>query len=66
MSSKTIEVTISPQGETKIETKGFAGPECQQASEFLEKALGQRQAEQLTAQYHVSQQSGSLQERASG
>lgn len=43
---------ISPQGETKIETKGFAGAECQQASEFLEKALGQRQAEQLTAEFH--------------
>ena len=53
MSSKTIEVIISPQGETTIETKGFAGPECQQASEFLEKALGQRQAEQLTAEYHT-------------
>ena len=49
---KTIEVIISPQGETKIETKGFAGAECQQASEFLEKALGQRQAEQLTSEFH--------------
>jgi hypothetical protein len=45
-------VIISPNGETKIETKGFAGAECQKASEFLEKALGQRQAEQLTAEYH--------------
>ncbi len=50
--SKTIEVIISPQGETKIETKGFAGTECQQASGFLEKALGLRQAEQLTAEFY--------------
>jgi len=51
---KTIEVTISPQGETKIETKGFAGAECQQASKSLEEALGQRQTEQLTAEYHAA------------
>ena len=50
--TKTIEVTISPQGETKIEIKGFAGADCQQASELLEKALGQRGSEQLTAEYH--------------
>ena len=49
---KIIEIIVSPQGETKIETKGFAGADCKQASEFLEKALGQRQAEQLTAEYH--------------
>ena len=49
---KTIEVIVSPQGETKIETKGFEGTECQQASEFLERALGQRQAEQLTSEFH--------------
>ena len=50
--NKSIVVIISPQGETKIETKGFAGTECQQASEFLEKALGQRQSEQLTAEFY--------------
>jgi hypothetical protein len=49
---KIIEVVVSPQGDTKIETRGFAGTECQQASAFLEKALGLRQAEQLTAEYH--------------
>ena len=55
MSNKIIEVIVSPTGETKIETKGFVGAECQQASEFLEKALGQRQSEQLTAEYHTQQ-----------
>ena len=52
---KIIEVIVSPQGETKIETKGFAGTECQQASAFLEQALGQRQAEKLTAEFHAWQ-----------
>ena len=35
-----IEVTVSPQGETKIQTKGYEGPRCQEASKFLEQALG--------------------------
>jgi hypothetical protein len=49
---KTIEITISPDGQTRVETKGFAGAECRQASEFLEKALGTRTSEQLTAEFH--------------
>ena len=49
---KTIEITVSPKGETSVQTKGFAGGECRQASEFLEKALGQRTGEQLTAEFH--------------
>ena len=50
--TKIIEVIVSPTGETKVETKGFAGAECQQASRFVEVALGQRKSEQLTAEYH--------------
>ena len=49
---KTIEITVSPKGETTVQTKGFAGGECRQASEFIEKALGQRTGEQLTAEFH--------------
>ena len=52
---KSIIVTISPDGETKIETKGFTGAECQQASQSLEKALGQRHSETLTAEFHAAQ-----------
>ena len=40
--SKVIEVIVSPKGETKIETKGFAGSECREASKSLEAALAQR------------------------
>ena len=54
--SKVIEITVSPKGESRVETKGFAGNECQQASEFIEQALGQRSGEQLTAEFHQSQQ----------
>jgi hypothetical protein len=49
---KTIEITIDPQGQTKLQTKGFAGPQCQEASRFLEQALGQKQSEQLTAEFY--------------
>ena len=49
---RTIEVVISPQGETKIETKGFAGSECREASRFLESALGKATSESLTAEFH--------------
>jgi hypothetical protein len=53
---KTIEITISPTGETKVQTKGFQGGECRDASKFIEEALGQRTAEQLTAEFHQQQQ----------
>ena len=50
--SKTIEVIIAPDGSTKLETKGFAGKACQDASRFLEAALGTSQSEQLTADFY--------------
>jgi hypothetical protein len=46
-----IEVIVLPTGEARIETKGFAGPTCQEASRFLETALGTRGQEHLTAEY---------------
>ena len=52
---KTIEVIISRKGETKIETRGFAGNSCEQASQFLEQALGTKLADKPTADF--SQQS---------
>lgn len=52
----TIEVLVSPTGETKIETRGFAGAACQQATKALEAALGLKRSEALTAEYHLSVQ----------
>ena len=52
--SKTIEIIVSPEGQSRIETKGFTGSECRQASEFIEQALGKRTNEQLTAEFHQS------------
>jgi hypothetical protein len=51
---KGLGIIISPNGQTRVETKGFAGNECQQASMFLEEALGQRTSEQLTSEFYNS------------
>jgi hypothetical protein len=62
---KTIEIIVSPKGETQIETKGFSGNECRDASRFIEQALGQSVHEQLTAEFHQQQsQQQQLQEGA--
>jgi hypothetical protein len=49
---KTIEITVSPTGEVQVQTKGFAGPACREASRFVDQALGAKTAETLTAEYH--------------
>jgi hypothetical protein len=49
---RTIEIIVSPKGETSVQTKGFAGSSCRDASKFIEQALGQRTSEQLTAEFH--------------
>ena len=50
--TQIIEVIVSPKGETKLETKGFAGASCREASRYLEQALGQCAAEQVTREFH--------------
>ena len=52
--SRTIEITVKPDGSTSLETKGFVGNGCRAASEFLERALGSRESEQLTSEFHQS------------
>lgn len=50
--TKMIEITIAPNGQTKVETKGFTGGECREASRLIEQALGRQASEQLTAEYY--------------
>ena len=59
---KIIEVLISPKGETSIQTKGYAGSDCLQASKFLEQALGLVTAEHKTAEFYTPAQSQQRQE----
>lgn len=52
--TKTIEIIISATGETLLETKGFEGTACREASRFVEETLGQRIAEQRTPEFYRS------------
>ena len=51
--AKVIQVVVNPQGETKIETSGFSGSSCQDATRELEKALGATTEESLTGEYYT-------------
>jgi hypothetical protein len=53
--SKIIEIVVSPKGETTVQTKGFTGGACREASKFIEQALGQRTAERVTGEFYASQ-----------
>jgi len=50
--AKIIEVVVSPNGQTTVQTRGFAGDACRHASKALEQALGLVEREQLTAEFH--------------
>jgi hypothetical protein len=63
---KTIELTISPNGETKLETHGFAGAECLAATRDFEAALGRKTAERLSAEYFQAAAQGAEQRLAAG
>lgn len=53
---RVIVVIVSPQGETTVQTKGYQGSECIQASKFLENALGVTTADRKTAEfYHATE-----------
>jgi hypothetical protein len=52
---RIIEVTVSPRGETTVQTRGYTGGACREASRFIEQALGARTAETLTAEFHQGQ-----------
>ncbi len=58
---KIIEVTVDPEGKTKVETKGFSGSECVDASRALEQALGVQIAEQKTSEFYSDAMTGTTQ-----
>jgi hypothetical protein len=53
--TQTIEIIVTPQGETTVQTHGFVGPSCRDASKFVEEALGSRAGERLTGEFYQSQ-----------
>jgi len=50
--ARVIEVVVSPQGETSVQTKGYAGADCLKASKFLEQALGIPSADRKTTEFY--------------
>jgi hypothetical protein len=49
---KTIEIIVDTAGNTRVETRGFSGSSCREASRFLEQALGQRTEERFTTEFY--------------
>lgn len=53
---RVIEVIVSPQGETTVQTKGYAGAGCVQASRFLEETLGVVSTDKKTGEFYAEGQ----------
>lgn len=55
---KTIEIIVSPSGQLTINAAGFAGADCEQATAFLEQALGEAGQKQRKPEWfrHVTRQ----------
>ena len=47
----TITIIISPDGRTKMETSGFSGSSCKEASQFIKTALGRQMSETFKPEY---------------
>ena len=52
---KVIEIIIDAKGAIRIETKGFVGAECEEASQALEASLGVRSNAQRTSEFYAPQ-----------
>ena len=49
-----IEVTVSPAGEIRIETRGYQGTACRNADAHLRAALGLVRSDQPTAEMYAA------------
>tara|TARA_B100000700_G_C14901598_1_gene787647 strand:+ start:39 stop:239 length:201 start_codon:yes stop_codon:yes gene_type:complete len=47
-----IKIRFAKDGSSQIETVGFTGSSCQNASEFIEKALGHSTNDEHTAEFY--------------
>jgi hypothetical protein len=63
---KKIEITVDTKGNSQVQTKGFAGSECVEASQFIEQALGKQVSQRTTPEFFSvkNQQNQRLQEGA--
>jgi hypothetical protein len=56
--TKTIEITVSPEGATSIKTSGFTGSSCKDATRELERALGVSGRETLLPEFYGQTSTG--------
>ncbi len=56
--TKTIEITVSPEGATSIKTAGFSGGSCKDATRELERALGVAGRESLLPEFYALTKAG--------
>ena len=49
---RIIEVTVSPRGDSTVQTRGYAGADCLAAARFLEQALGVAALDLKTAEFY--------------
>jgi hypothetical protein len=56
--NRTIEIIIGPAGEIQIDAVGFKGPDCEQATKFLEEALGVVGQKVKKPEYHQQARKG--------
>ena len=48
---KRIDIDIGPDGSIAIDVVGFSGPDCEEATRFLEEALGETASRQHKPEY---------------
>lgn len=60
---RTIEIVVDRAGHATVQTKGFVGPTCQDASRFVEQAIGKQVDEQRTAEFYRQTEDQPLQQR---
>ena len=63
---KRIEIIVDPNGSSKVETKGFSGSECVEASKFVEQALGKETASRTTAAFFATSSNQSTVQNTNG
>ena len=49
---RTLEIIVAPTGDISIEAVGFKGADCEQATRFLEEALGQINRRERKREFH--------------
>ena len=64
--SKRIEITVDSKGNTTVETKGFTGSSCTEASRFIEQALGSKSGERTTAEFYTDSSTEVQQDQQAG